>query len=131
MHPAVKSMLGKKPIAKMQMSTPSLPSGESSSIKKNISMNDYGTLKIPRYIPPTLPEQLVAAPVRGELHCTKKKLIIGNISRWIPVSERDDTASHKWMVCIISKILLSCNINCNIITIFIKIVIVAYTVFKS
>ena len=54
--------------------------------------------KIPRYIPPKLPDGIVAVPVRREHQCLKKKLIIGNVSKWIPVSERDDSASHKWMV---------------------------------
>lgn len=64
----------------------------------NHESNSLGSIKLPRYIPPALPERVIAGPVRGELHWVKKKLIVGNISRWIPVAERDDTASHKWMV---------------------------------
>ena len=62
-------------------------------------------MKIPRYIPPKVPAEKIItapAPVRGERYCQLKKLVVGNVSRWIPVSERDDSdkASHKWMVLI-------------------------------
>ena len=100
MHPAVKSMLGKRPAVQPPSSTMTVPPSEeliANSNTTNLATTNEN-LKIPRYIPPTLPEQPIAAPVRGEFHCSKKKLVIGNVSRWIPISERDDTASHKWMV---------------------------------
>ncbi|XP_057375564.1 YEATS domain-containing protein 2-like isoform X2 [Daphnia carinata] len=93
-------MLGKRPTKTLFECANISPSVESAEGLKgnqgNLSTSE--SIKVPRYIPPKLPERIVATPVRGELHCIKKKLIIGNISRWIPVSERDDTASHKWMV---------------------------------
>lgn len=97
MHPAIKSIIGKRPLKVSDVSQPTV-----SAIVEELSATADTTftesVKIPRYVPPKIPEQIVAIPVRGELHCLKKKLIIGNISRWIPISERDDTASHKWMV---------------------------------
>lgn len=96
MHPAVKNIVGKRPI---KMATVSQDiSAPTEEVPATTNASSIESIKIPRYIPPKLPEQIVAAPVRGELHFLKKKLIIGNISRWIPISERDDTASHKWMV---------------------------------
>ena len=95
MHPAVKSMLGKRPI-KMPQPSPSVSSTSVEEIPSSTSTSE--NVKIPRYIPPKLPERIVALPESGEHNYLKKKLIIGNVSRWIPVSERDDTASHKWMV---------------------------------
>ena len=97
MHPAVKNMLGKRPVKMADFINVSV--GQTEEVSRNSANSPtIESLKIPRYIPPKLPDRIVAAPVRGELHCLKKKLIIGNVSRWIPVSERDDTASHKWMV---------------------------------
>lgn len=94
MHPAVKNIVGKRPIKMATISQDTPPE----EVQATTSVSSSESMKIPRYIPPKLPEQIVAAPVRGELHFLKKKLVIGNISRWIPISERDDTASHKWMV---------------------------------
>ncbi|KAI9553776.1 hypothetical protein GHT06_019040 [Daphnia sinensis] len=99
-HPTLKNMLGKRP-TKTLLECPNIspsvePAEEVAGNQGNLPTSE--SIKVPRYIPPKLPERIVATPVRGELHCMKKKLIIGNISRWIPVSERDDTASHKWMV---------------------------------
>uniref|UniRef100_A0A0P5ZH40 YEATS domain-containing protein n=1 Tax=Daphnia magna TaxID=35525 RepID=A0A0P5ZH40_9CRUS len=99
-HPTLKNMLGKRPtktLFECSNIPPSVePAEELTRTQGNLPTSE--SIKVPRYIPPKLPERIVATPVRGELHCMKKKLIIGNISRWIPVSERDDTASHKWMV---------------------------------
>nr|XP_031845887.1 uncharacterized protein LOC116432746 isoform X1 [Nomia melanderi] len=52
--------------------------------------------KIPRYIPPKsgIPEP--PCPSRGIRHKTRKRIIIGNISKWIPPEWREDAASHKW-----------------------------------
>ena len=100
MHPTVKSMLGKRSVKIMDCInvSSSVEHAEEEIARNSTDPATIESLKIPRYIPPKLPDRIVAAPVRGELHCLKKKLIIGNVSRWIPVSERDDTASHKWMV---------------------------------
>ncbi|XP_006560274.1 YEATS domain-containing protein 2 isoform X2 [Apis mellifera] len=52
--------------------------------------------KIPRYIPPKsgIPES--QCPSRGIRHKIRKRIIIGNISKWIPPEWREDAASHKW-----------------------------------
>ena len=87
-HPAIKSHIGKKP-------------KENGEKPEEAVSNQFPTseaLKVPRYIPPKIPETIVGAPIRGERYCIKKKLIIGNVSKWIQVSERDDGATHKWMV---------------------------------
>ena len=91
-HPAVKAIVGKKPKdcdikQEAPIPAPAKP------------LPTHEVLKVPRYVPPHLPETVVAgAPIRGKRHCVKKKLIVGNVSKWIPVEERDDSASHKWMV---------------------------------
>lgn len=52
--------------------------------------------KIPRYVPPKsgLPEPQV--PSRGARHKVRKRIVVGNISKWIPPDWREDAASHKW-----------------------------------
>lgn len=54
--------------------------------------------KVPRYIPPksSSPEPMV--PSRGGHNKVRRKVIIGNISKWIPPDWRNDEASHKWTV---------------------------------
>ena len=85
-HPAVKNLLGKRP--KEEDKCSDAPERSTSEC-----------LKVPRYIPPKLPEKFhIPATLRGERYNVKKRLVIGNVSKWIPVSERDDSASHKWMV---------------------------------
>lgn len=51
--------------------------------------------KIPRYVPPksSAPE---GCPFRAERNKVRKRIIVGNISKWIPLDWREDAASHKW-----------------------------------
>ncbi|KAL0111521.1 hypothetical protein PUN28_013018 [Cardiocondyla obscurior] len=52
--------------------------------------------KIPRYVPPknTVPEK--TCPPRGNSNKVRKRIIVGNISKWIPPDWREDASSHKW-----------------------------------
>ena len=52
--------------------------------------------KIPRYVPPksAIPEP--PCPSRGVHHKVRKRIVVGNISKWIPPDWREDAASHKW-----------------------------------
>ncbi|OAD54942.1 YEATS domain-containing protein 2 [Eufriesea mexicana] len=52
--------------------------------------------KIPRYIPPNSGVLESQCPSRGIRHKVRKRIIIGNISKWIPPEWREDAASHKW-----------------------------------
>ncbi|CAK9801294.1 YEATS domain-containing protein 2 [Anthophora plagiata] len=52
--------------------------------------------KIPRYIPPKSGVPESQCPSRGIRHKVRKRIIIGNISKWIPPEWREDAASHKW-----------------------------------
>lgn len=98
-HPSVKKLIGKSPAFEKLEEEQEQEKKEkdkitTSPVQECVSEN----VKVPRYVPPLLPGPVIAAPIRGEHLCLKKKLVIGNVSRWIPVSERDDSASHKWMV---------------------------------
>lgn len=52
--------------------------------------------KVPRYIPPKnhIPE--TDPKGRGTRLKCRKRIIVGNISKWIPPDWRDDETSHKW-----------------------------------
>ena len=91
-HPAVKQMIGKRPKSTEETVSPTPPKQDSCNLPTSEK------LKVPRYIPPNIPETLVQGPIRGERHCIKKKLVIGNVSRWIPIAERVGNHTHRWMV---------------------------------
>ena len=91
--------MGKRPREELPASSSFQSSSEAAQPQVNEQLPTTEILKVPRYIPPNLPpEKVVSEPIRGGRYCVKKKIVIGNVSRWIPVSERDDSASHKWMV---------------------------------
>ncbi|EFN76583.1 YEATS domain-containing protein 2 [Harpegnathos saltator] len=71
----------------------------SSSTKRTLPLDeDLPLRKIPRYVPPksSVPENNTR-PSRGDRHKVRKRIIVGNISKWIPSDWRDGSdASHKW-----------------------------------
>ncbi|XP_063985692.1 YEATS domain-containing protein 2 [Diachasmimorpha longicaudata] len=52
--------------------------------------------KIPRYVPPKTSQPEPKIPSRGVRHKSRKRIVVGNISKWIPPDWREDAASHKW-----------------------------------
>ncbi|XP_034191694.2 YEATS domain containing 2 homolog D12 isoform X1 [Osmia lignaria lignaria] len=121
-HPAIKQLIGKLPKS-FDSSVPTSSSNESyfgtsnaidcAIVKKEKSVEETSEhsrvekrnndaneesrpKKIPRYIPPKsgIPES--QCPSRGIRHKVRKRIIIGNISKWIPPEWREDAASHKW-----------------------------------
>lgn len=68
--------------------------------KRNLpTQNEAGPpKKIPRYVPPKsgVPEPQI--PSRGVRHKARKRIVVGNISKWIPPDWREDEATHKWTV---------------------------------
>ncbi|XP_032666203.1 YEATS domain-containing protein 2 [Odontomachus brunneus] len=75
---------------------------KSSSTKKQPLSSDEEPrpCKIPRYVPPksSVPESS-AQPSRGDKHKVHKRVVIGNISKWIPREWRDDSeTTHKWTI---------------------------------
>lgn len=53
--------------------------------------------KIPRYVPPksSAPEKTMC-PSRSNSQKVCKRVVVGNISKWIPPDWREDNFSHKW-----------------------------------
>lgn len=72
------------------------------SLKDNAlgSAKSEALTKIPRYVPPFMPDPptVCAASVRMERHRIKRRIVVGNISKWLPEEFRLDAASHKWML---------------------------------
>ncbi|XP_024873967.1 YEATS domain-containing protein 2 [Temnothorax curvispinosus] len=64
--------------------------------KRKASDEEPQPRKIPRYVPPksSVPEK--ACPSRGNSHKVRKRIVVGNISKWIPPDWREDASSHKW-----------------------------------
>ncbi|XP_011051923.1 PREDICTED: YEATS domain-containing protein 2 isoform X2 [Acromyrmex echinatior] len=68
---------------------------ELQSKKRKMLAEEFQPRKIPRYVPPksSLPEK---SPSRGNSHKVRKRIVVGNISKWIPPDWREDASSHKW-----------------------------------
>ena len=81
-HPAVKTLLqGKRP--------------------KLDSVDSFASDKpnFPTYLPPIKKEDpFVALPPRAFQHKQKRRIVVGNVSKWIPENQREGVATHKWMV---------------------------------
>lgn len=54
--------------------------------------------KVPRYIPPKSSTPAQTGPSRGNSQKIRKRIIVGNISKWIPPDWREDASSHKWTI---------------------------------
>ena len=52
---------------------------------------------IPGYIPPKPVDTGVRDP-RGIHHKFKLRIVVGNVSKWIQCDQREDQATHKWMI---------------------------------
>ncbi|XP_020279175.1 uncharacterized protein LOC109852428 [Pseudomyrmex gracilis] len=122
-HPAIKSVIGKRPKVD-QYTDHAVPStstdprflcdaapfasntvkSEESASKCNTSEERKRKLedeelqprKIPRYVPPksSVPEK--TCPSRSNSQKVCKRVVVGNMSKWIPLDWREDNFSHKW-----------------------------------
>ncbi|KAJ9586306.1 hypothetical protein L9F63_020014 [Diploptera punctata] len=103
-HPAVKKLIGKEPRnwePLNQRPSKYRPVATNSQPQPDKTPQEPVS-KVPRYIPPKSNPQANAVapsgPRRGMRHKIKKRIVIGNISKWVPVDTREDAASHKWMM---------------------------------
>ncbi len=57
-------------------------------------------IAVPTYVPPKTKETGGAAVLepRASHVKTKKRFVVGNVSKWIPPDDRDDMSTHKWML---------------------------------
>ncbi|CAL7933458.1 unnamed protein product [Xylocopa violacea] len=120
-HPAIKQLIGKSPKLSINgnysaqwqsLSTSPFDTNDPITVKTekleetsehyrtekrgNETDEDSRPKKIPRYIPPKSGIPETECPSRGIRHKVRKRIIIGNISKWIPPEWREDAASHKW-----------------------------------
>lgn len=68
------------------------------SEKRKLPDEESRPRKVPRYIPPKSSTPLQTGPSRGNSHKIRKRVIVGNISKWIPPDWREDASSHKWTI---------------------------------
>ncbi|XP_070165829.1 uncharacterized protein D12 [Polyergus mexicanus] len=66
--------------------------------KRKLPDEESRPRKVPRYIPPKSSMPAKTGPSRGNSHKVRKRIIIGNISKWIPPDWREDASSHKWTI---------------------------------
>nr|CAD7435622.1 unnamed protein product [Timema monikensis] len=122
-HPAVKKLIGKQPRHTLwqsldqrsskyrqatndnysKIASDNLSSFENANDTSQNQVDDRAAkvTKVPRYIPPRPSEHNIETQIglsRNFRHKIKQRLILGNISKWIPIDSREDEASHKWMV---------------------------------
>lgn len=64
--------------------------------KRKVLDEESQPRKIPRYVPPKSSTPEKTCPPRGNSHKIRKRIIVGNISKWIPPDWREDASSHKW-----------------------------------
>jgi len=54
---------------------------------------------VPIFVPPKpKPGQPTTSEPRGSHLKVKRRIIVGNVSRWIPTDDREDHSTHKWML---------------------------------
>ncbi|XP_029673220.1 YEATS domain-containing protein 2 [Formica exsecta] len=79
--------------------------------KRKLPDEESRPRKVPRYIPPKSSMPAKTGPSRGNSHKVRKRIIIGNISKWIPPDWREDASSHKWTIYVRSDKDESANIS--------------------
>lgn len=79
--------------------------------KRKLPDRDSRPRKVPRYIPPKSSMPAKTGPSRGNSQKVRKRIIIGNISKWIPPDWREDASSHKWTIYVRSDKDESASIN--------------------
>ncbi|EFN63833.1 YEATS domain-containing protein 2 [Camponotus floridanus] len=68
------------------------------SEKRKLPDEESRPRKVPRYIPPKSSTPAQTGPSRGNSQKIRKRIIVGNISKWIPPDWREDASSHKWTI---------------------------------
>lgn len=105
-HPAVKKLLGtsKQEDFALDMEVPETLSAASTlvqpvAIDTEKKATQVMLSKHPRYIAPLdKPGTFSKSPPRSSSSKVKKRIVVGNVSKWIHADFRDDAATHKWMI---------------------------------
>jgi len=86
----------KDTIAKAVQEGAAAADADAASIGDTVSPED-----LPGYVAPLAKKNdsdCSMAEPRGHQHKVKRRLVIGNVSKWIECDEREDSATHKWML---------------------------------
>lgn len=108
-HPAVKKLIGKKPInyepyrTRLKNSKTVTKIGENVTIKEEVEeqkndfkIHDEGTIfELVTHEKKTSTES--NEPVRNR-DKNKYRILVGNISKWMPSNSANDNSTHKWMM---------------------------------
>jgi len=112
LHPEVKSLVaGKRPKSTQSNDKPAAPVNELLSTRVKEEPGDVDTVPaaetvnaedLPGYVAPLAKKidvtDVMAEPRSGLQPKTKRRFVIGNVSKWIECSEREDSSTHKWML---------------------------------
>jgi hypothetical protein len=96
-HPATRKLLrGKRPLhatsASSATTVTSAPSTtEEAAVKQEPSES---SVVVPSYVGPKPSQPPPEAP-RGLQHKRKRRIVVGNVSRWIDCDQREDLSTHK------------------------------------
>ena len=96
-HPAASVLLqGKRPRTGQKQSKDQ----EGPPIKIKVEQDPLTSSSIvPVFVPPKpKPGQPVISEPRGSHLKAKRRIIVGNVSKWIPPDDREDMSTHKWML---------------------------------
>lgn len=105
-HPAVKKLLGTKKQEDfvLDMEVPETLSAASAHVQPvAVDIEKKATQimlsKQPRYIAPLdKPGMVNKSPPRASNMKVKRRIVVGNVSKWIHADFRDDASTHKWMI---------------------------------
>jgi YEATS domain-contaning protein 2 len=105
-HPAVKKLLGTKKQEDfvIDMDVPETLTAASALVQPVAVDSEKKATQImlskqPRYIAPLdKPGMINKSPPRASNMKVKKRLVVGNVSKWIHADFRDDASTHKWMI---------------------------------
>ncbi|TRY68206.1 hypothetical protein TCAL_12214 [Tigriopus californicus] len=105
-HPALRPMIGgKRPPTRTDSIRPSPETepGLTQLHPEPVAASLSPVAKKPRlapppgYVPPRSADPVVMDP-RGAHLKIKRRIIVGNVSKWIQCDQREDMATHKWMI---------------------------------
>ncbi len=101
-HPAVRQTLGgKRPrraAATKSSAAPAPTTPPASTTAATESAPAPPPAVVPRYVPPKEKELDEVSDPRNSRHKVKRRLIVGNVSKWIECDQREDNATHKWLM---------------------------------
>jgi len=105
LHPEIKFLVGGKRPKNDTAETseqPSIPANVQVSVPAAVRAETVNPEDLPGYVAPLARQidstDVMAEPRSGLGPKVKRRFVIGNVSKWIECSEREDSSTHKWML---------------------------------